>query len=102
MRNYYVQSDLQQATTAAHLCADLHPSSWQVPHGVVTAMVAELELEGGAAQSLANQLVAHADAEGRNLPQNVLDVLHGIGHSRGVARAVAGGRREGGGGGGEM
>ena len=58
-------------------------------------MVAELELEGGAAQSLANQLVAHADAEGGNLPENLLDVLHGIRHGRWVARAVAAGGREG-------
>mmetsp|Transcript_22878 Transcript_22878/g.63221 ORF Transcript_22878/g.63221 Transcript_22878/m.63221 type:complete len:223 (+) Transcript_22878:973-1641(+) len=58
------------------------------PDGVVAAMVAELELEGRAAKGLPQDLVPHADAKHRLLSQNLLGVLHSIGCSRGVARAI--------------
>ena len=43
-------------------------------------MVPELELEGGAAQRLPQDLVPHADAEQGLLAQQRLHVLHDLGH----------------------
>lgn len=53
--------------------------------GVVAAVVPELKLERGAAHGLAQDLVAHADAEHRLLAQHLLHVLHRIRHRARVA-----------------
>ena len=53
--------------------------------GVVATVVPKLELEGAAAEGLAHDLVAHADAEGGHLPNDVLCVLHCVGYRRWVA-----------------
>ena len=52
---------------------------------MVPAVVPELELEGGAADGLPQDLVAHADAEHGLLPQQRLHVLHDLWHRRRVA-----------------
>ena len=53
------------------LGADLDGVRERVLDGVVPAVVAELELEGGAPERLAENLVAHADAKGRDLADDV-------------------------------
>ena len=53
--------------------------------GVVAAVVPELELESLAAERLAQQLVAHADAEDRLLADHLAHVLHCVGDSAGIA-----------------
>ena len=52
--------------------------------GVVAAVVAKFQLEGGGPQGLTNDLVTHADAENGLLAQQLLRVGHRIGSRRGV------------------
>ncbi len=49
-----------------------------VSDGVVAAVVAEFELEGAASDSLAQDLVAHADAKDGLLAQQALGCIHCI------------------------
>ena len=51
-----------------------------MPDGVVPAMVPKLELEGGAPKGLPQQLVSHADAKHGLLAQQLLHIVHSIGH----------------------
>ena len=53
--------------------------------GVVAAVVPKLELEGGAPKGLPQQLVAHADAKHRLLPNDLPHILHRIWHCARVA-----------------
>ena len=67
---------------------DLH-SAGGAANRVVAAVVAKLELEGLPAERLAEHLVSHADAEHGHLAEDLLRVLHGVGHCGGIARSVA-------------
>ena len=61
----------------------------QVAHRLVAAVVAELELEGPAAQGEAEELVAEADAEDRHVGVDQLaDVVDDLGQRLRIARAV--------------
>ena len=61
----------------------------EVLHRLVGPAVAELELEGLAAEGQAHELVAETNAEHRFLPQALADIVDAVGHRRGVAGAVA-------------
>ena len=61
------------------LGADLNAARGHVPDGVVAAVVAEGQLEGLASQSLAEDLVSHADAEDGLLAEEGLGILDGVG-----------------------
>lgn len=52
--------------------------------GVVATMVPKLELEGGASEGLAQDLVAHADAKHGLHPQKLLHILYSVGKGRGI------------------
>lgn len=64
-----------------------------VPQGVVAAVVAKGQLEGGAAKGLAQHLVAHADAKHRLLAQDLLCDVNSVRHRRRVALQRMGRRR---------
>ena len=63
------------------LGADLNAAGRHVPDGVVAAVVAEGQLEGLASQSLAEDLVSHADAEDGLLAEEGLGILDSVGGS---------------------
>ena len=74
---------------AVVLAGDRHLARRQVAHRLVAAVVAELELEGAAAQGEAEELVPQADAEDRQLGREQLaDVLDDPGQRLRIARAV--------------
>ncbi len=70
------------------LAGDLDRPVGQALDRVVAAVVAEGELVGGAAQGRRQQLVAEADPEDGNVPDQVADGVDGVGDGGGVARAV--------------
>ena len=60
----------------------------QVLDRLVAAAVAELELEGLAAERVAEHLVAEADAEDRFFPDQLAELGVDVGERRGIAGAV--------------
>ena len=71
------------------LAGDQHAAGVQVLHRVVGAVVAELHLHGARAAGQAEQLVAQADAEGRDVRHDQLaDGVDGVVAGRRIAGAV--------------
>src|SRR5713226_4392783 len=65
---------------AVVLRRDFDPIGGQVLHRVVGAVMAELQLERAPAQSQPADLMAQADSEDRDPPQELADVRDGVGH----------------------
>lgn len=66
------------------LRADFDSASGHVADGVVSSVVAKGELKGRATEGLTQDLVAHADSKHRQLADNGLGILDGVGDSRWV------------------
>ena len=70
------------------LGGDLDPAAPAVLHRLVDPVVAELQLLRPSPDRLPQDLVAQADAEDRDLPQDRPDRLHDVGEGRRIAGAV--------------
>jgi hypothetical protein len=70
------------------LCGDFHLLRQKVLHGMIRAVVPELQFEGLAAERQAAQLVAEANAEYRNAADELADILHRVIDWLGIARAI--------------
>ena len=82
-RNLRSSANLLRPSMAKVLACRL-PTSGSMPDGVVPAMVPKFELEGGPPKGLPQQLVPHADAKHGLLAQQLLHVVHSVGHCRRV------------------
>jgi len=71
------------------LAGDLDATGCFVTNRVVAAVVPERQLERLAAERATQQLMAEADAEDRNLSQQLADGLHGVPDHRRIPRAIA-------------
>src|SRR6266849_11131246 len=73
---------------AVVLRGDLDAPGLEVLHGMVGAVVAELELVGAAPEGQAQDLVAEADAEDRQLADELAHRFHEVRHGFGIAGAI--------------
>src|ERR1700730_13646369 len=70
------------------LSGNLNLFGQQIFYRMIRAVVAELQLEGLAAQSQAAQLMAQANTENRDPPEQLANAFDGVGRWLGVAGAV--------------
>src|SRR6202521_5951748 len=70
------------------LGCDLDPAVTQILDRMIAAAVAELQLVGLSAEGQAEELMAEADPEDRNLPDEMADVLLRVRDRLRIARTV--------------
>src|SRR5690606_15750341 len=70
------------------LTADLDLSGSLVQNGLIATPMAELELIGTCAAGEREDLVAHADPEERDTPEELLHGVDGVGYCRRISRSV--------------
>lgn len=73
----------------SNLSTDLHTTRFKVTDGMVSSVVTKFHLKSLAAQSLAKQLMTHADSKNWNLSNNFLHCLHCIRNCSWIPWAIA-------------
>src|SRR5713226_10660731 len=90
VRDFYVTGGqrVRIHAEAVILRGDFYLLGEQILDGMIRTMVAELQLEGFSAQGEAAQLVAEANAEHRDAPDELANILDGVADGFGIARAI--------------